>query len=464
MPVLATTRRISVVGPSGSGKSQLSQTLARLLGLPLYQLDQLQLGPSGCELSQQEFIAAVSEIAAGDEWVIDGHYRDVRHLIWGRAQTVIWLNYPPLIVGWRLIRRNLRKKLARLTASSGQPATSITAASTGDVKSASWRMRWPRVKKTLRERKEFGSLLHSSNYSDLNIVELRSFREVEEWKKDFEHRMVSESIPSQTAEKDRPEEGRLLGVSQGCIGKAKFKPAPPITIFVELFGLPGAGKTTLTDAVGEAPYLKTRFNIADEWAAQSYWRQSGYVVRTLVDLPLVVSAVRLAIGARLTNPESLWRLIRLVIMKHWWLTRPGLLLFDQGALQSLWSVLYTSGRTQPNPKVISPLVRLFFEGMRTQIILIEVDKKVAARRIIARTNGSSRFDGLPLERVDSQIALSTSLVYTIIEAARVAGIDVRTFNGSEPTSVLAEKLQELLDSHQRDIASIAFRLDTLNQM
>ena len=51
------------------------------------------------------FRARVAEVAAADAWVVDGGYSDVRDLIWSRADTVVWLDYPLAVTLSRLVRR-----------------------------------------------------------------------------------------------------------------------------------------------------------------------------------------------------------------------------------------------------------------------------------------------------------------------------------------------------------------------
>jgi hypothetical protein len=51
------------------------------------------------------FRSRVAEVVAGDRWVIDGGYSDVRDLVWARADTVVWLDYPLVVTLSRLVRR-----------------------------------------------------------------------------------------------------------------------------------------------------------------------------------------------------------------------------------------------------------------------------------------------------------------------------------------------------------------------
>ena len=46
-------------------------------------------------------------VTRGEKWVLDGNYSKVRDLAWGRADTLVWLDYPFLIVLGRLIKRSI---------------------------------------------------------------------------------------------------------------------------------------------------------------------------------------------------------------------------------------------------------------------------------------------------------------------------------------------------------------------
>ena len=163
--------RISIVGATGSGKSHLARELARKTDLPVHELDTVRRDV-GLD-SGEGFVRSVERIAAGDKWIIDGHYRDVRHLVWRRADTVLWLNYPLGLIAARLLRRfaagrrsgDREKKDAAVP-----PATR-----------AGWKRRLGRLARTLRERSEYGRLLRSAEYRQLRVVELKSVSATEDW-------------------------------------------------------------------------------------------------------------------------------------------------------------------------------------------------------------------------------------------------------------------------------------------
>lgn len=106
-------RRVVVVGTTGSGKSTLSRELAVTLNLAYVELDGLHWGPKWRQSSDDEFVARVDEALRADGWVVDGNYSKARHIVWRRADTVVWLDYPLPVVMWRLLKRTLRRGLLR---------------------------------------------------------------------------------------------------------------------------------------------------------------------------------------------------------------------------------------------------------------------------------------------------------------------------------------------------------------
>lgn len=101
--------RINVIGTSCSGKTTLARTIAARLDLPYVELDALFWGPDWTPVSDELFRERVTGAAAGEQWVIDGSYSKIRPITWGRADTIVWLDYPmPLVLG-RWARRTIRR-------------------------------------------------------------------------------------------------------------------------------------------------------------------------------------------------------------------------------------------------------------------------------------------------------------------------------------------------------------------
>ena len=100
-------QRINVVGTSCSGKTTLARAVAGRLDLPYVELDAHYWGPDWTPVPEAAFHARVRDAVAGERWVIDGGYAPVRHLTWGRADTVVWLDYPLPLLLWRWLRRTV---------------------------------------------------------------------------------------------------------------------------------------------------------------------------------------------------------------------------------------------------------------------------------------------------------------------------------------------------------------------
>ncbi|WP_167157014.1 adenylate kinase [Streptomyces sp. MBT27] len=106
-------RRILVVGSTGAGKSTLAHELGERLGVPYHELDALHFAGPGWA-RDPHFAARVAEIAATPAWVLDSYGTpDVRPLLWERADTVVWLDYPRHVVMPRVLRRSLRRTVLR---------------------------------------------------------------------------------------------------------------------------------------------------------------------------------------------------------------------------------------------------------------------------------------------------------------------------------------------------------------
>jgi adenylate kinase family enzyme len=102
-------RRIVVIGTSCSGKSTLARELSRRLEIGHIELDALHWGPNWTP--NPDFADRVERAVSANGWVLDGGYAKVRHLIWPRADTMIWLDYPMSVVMMRGLRRTLPRAI-----------------------------------------------------------------------------------------------------------------------------------------------------------------------------------------------------------------------------------------------------------------------------------------------------------------------------------------------------------------
>ncbi len=105
--------RIVVVGVTGSGKTTLARQLAERFRINHVELDGLNWEANWVQAPTEEFRERVAEATAGDGWVVDGNYRKTHDITWPRATMIVWLDYPFLLILWRLGFRILRRAVTR---------------------------------------------------------------------------------------------------------------------------------------------------------------------------------------------------------------------------------------------------------------------------------------------------------------------------------------------------------------
>ena len=105
--MIAGWERVAVVGPSGAGKTTLARTLGERLGAPHIELDTLQFLPGWRSRPLADFRTRVDEATRGDRWVADGNWSPVRDLVWGRATTLVWMDYPLAGCFLRVVQRSV---------------------------------------------------------------------------------------------------------------------------------------------------------------------------------------------------------------------------------------------------------------------------------------------------------------------------------------------------------------------
>lgn len=99
--------RIAVIGCSGAGKSTLSRQLGERLGILLVHLDRLFWKSGWGESPPEKFARRIRDAVASDRWIVDGTYLKMHHLVWPRADTIVFLDFPRAICLWRVLSRYL---------------------------------------------------------------------------------------------------------------------------------------------------------------------------------------------------------------------------------------------------------------------------------------------------------------------------------------------------------------------
>ena len=169
--------RILILGRTGSGKTRLARELAAALGVPHVELDSLYFGPDFSRAPLSLLRERTSAALAGDRWVTDGNKRAVRDLVWPRADTIVWLDYPVYVSLWRLAKRARTRTLA-LSAHAAQ-----TGRRTGLPKQilAAARGVLTALRSHRGQRREYPRMFAQPANQHLAVARLRSPRATRQW-------------------------------------------------------------------------------------------------------------------------------------------------------------------------------------------------------------------------------------------------------------------------------------------
>jgi hypothetical protein len=174
---LSGCERILIVGRTGSGKTTVARELAVVLGVPHVELDSLYFGPDFSRAPLPLLRERTSAALEGDRWVADGNKRALRDLVWPRADTIVWLDYPAYVSLWRLARRARTRtfELSARAAQTGRRASlpkQMLAAARGVLTA---------LRSHRGQRREYPRLFAERANAHLAVARLRSPRATREW-------------------------------------------------------------------------------------------------------------------------------------------------------------------------------------------------------------------------------------------------------------------------------------------
>ncbi len=101
--------RIVVIGTTSSGKSTLAERIAKRFNLNFIELDALHWESNWVEAPLEVFRERVRMAIQAERWIVAGNYHVVRDLVWAKAEAVIWLDYPFLLILKQLTRRTFQR-------------------------------------------------------------------------------------------------------------------------------------------------------------------------------------------------------------------------------------------------------------------------------------------------------------------------------------------------------------------
>jgi adenylate kinase family enzyme len=99
-------QRTVVVGVSASGKSTFARKLSQKTRTLLIHMDTIWWKPGWTEVGEEEASEQIKSIISATEWIIEGYIpKDARAAVFERADTILYLDYSPLVASWRYIKR-----------------------------------------------------------------------------------------------------------------------------------------------------------------------------------------------------------------------------------------------------------------------------------------------------------------------------------------------------------------------
>ena len=168
-------QRISVVGTSGSGKTTLARQISQRLAIPHVELDALHWEPNWTEVPDEVMRDRVTIALSCNTWVVDGNYSVVRDIVWGKADTLVWLDYPFWVIMKQLLWRTFWRSVTQEEVCNGNRETLQKALFSRDSI-----LLWA-LQTYQKRRREYPILFQKPEYAHLEVLCMRSPKSTQDW-------------------------------------------------------------------------------------------------------------------------------------------------------------------------------------------------------------------------------------------------------------------------------------------
>ena len=163
-------KRVVIIGSGGAGKSTLARVLQQKLGLPLIHLDAVFWQPGWVETERNAWLEWQQNAVKADTWIMDGNYGGSMDVRLEAADTIIFLDLPPLLCAYRALKRWLQYRgRVRPDIAEGCPETM-------ELSFLKWILEYRRTKRP-------GILEKLSKLEHKTVIRLRSSAQVKDFLK-----------------------------------------------------------------------------------------------------------------------------------------------------------------------------------------------------------------------------------------------------------------------------------------
>jgi len=97
--------KIVIIGSSGSGKTTVSRELGSILNIKVFHMDRLFWQGDWIKVTKDNRVDILQHLVQEKQWIIEGNYINSTELHLIAADTIIFLDAPPLVCLLHIIKR-----------------------------------------------------------------------------------------------------------------------------------------------------------------------------------------------------------------------------------------------------------------------------------------------------------------------------------------------------------------------